>query len=112
MEKYLYKAYNTIYESEEIFVHKQTEGNDIIEIKMYRVPISEKNREGISYSLVFVRNEERVVGYDNCEKHEKDGNAHHKHIKDKIVPYVFTDEWKLLQDFNKDVEKTKRELTQ
>lgn len=116
MKKYLYGGYNAIHWTEEIFVHKQTEkyGDiiEIIEIKMYHVPISEKNKEGISYSLVCIWNGERIIGFDNCEKHEKDTNFHHKHIRNKIIPYAYVDRWKLLQDFNEDVEKMRKGMFQ
>lgn len=111
MKKYLYKVSNTQYKAEEIFTHKHVEENeDIIEIKILRVPISDKNKEGISYSLVYIRKGERIIGFDNFEGHEKDGNCHHKHIKDRIVPYEFVDEWKLIGDFNAEVEKIKKEI--
>ena len=88
MEKYLYMGSHTIHGTEEIFVHKQTEKDgdviEIIEIKIYRVPVSDRNKEGVSYSLVYIRNEQRIIGFDNCEGHEKDGNTHHKHITTTI----------------------------
>ena len=110
MEKYLYKAYNTLHGSEEIFVHKQGEENgDIIEIRIFRVPISDKNKEGISYSLVYIRNKERIIGFDNFEGHEKEGKRHHKHVKGQIIAYEFVDIWKVINDFNNEVEKIKKE---
>ncbi|MBI4147674.1 hypothetical protein HY490_00110 [Candidatus Woesearchaeota archaeon] len=36
------------------------------------------------------------------------GSNHHKHIKDRIIPYEFVDEWKLAEDFADDVDKIKR----
>lgn len=109
MENYLYKGYHTIYGSEEVLVHKQTEQNgDIIEIRIYNVPISEKNKEGISYSLVYVRGTERIVGFDNFEGHEKEGMRHHQHKGNKIILYQFTDIWSLVNDFNREVEKIKK----
>lgn len=109
MEKYLYKGYNTIYGSEEILVHKETEENGvIIEIRIFRVPISDKNKEGVSYSLVYIRNGERLMGFDNFEGHEKDGKRHHKHVREQIIAYNFVDIWKLINDFNEEVEKVRR----
>ncbi len=144
MKKYLYGGHHTIYGTEEIFAHKETDENGvIIDVKIYRVPISNKNKEGISYSLVYIaeaiyfrtfvspqldsertfisseiwfvhyiKDEQRIVGFDDCEGHEKNGNRHHKHIIGKIIPYEFVDEWKLLSDFNEEVEKVKRGLLQ
>ncbi len=93
----------------EIFRHKLIEENgDIIEIKILKVPTSEQNSEGVSYSLVYIREGKRLVGYDNFEGHLKEGSSHHKHIKDQVIPYQFVDEWKLIADFNEDIEKIKR----
>ncbi len=92
--------------AEEIFTHKHVEENgDIVEMRILRVPPSEKNKEGICYSLVYIRNGERIVGFDNFEGHEIEGNIHHKHIQGKIVPYIFVDEWKLIEDFNEEVKR-------
>ena len=42
--------------SEEIFTHKYIDENgDITEIKILRVKKTEKNPEGISYSLVYIK---------------------------------------------------------
>lgn len=95
--------------AEEIFYHKQIEDNtDIIEMRIWKVPKSKEYPEGIRYSLVYIRHGKRLVGYDNFGGHSKDGNFHHKHIKNKIIHYDFKDEWKLIEDFNEDVEKIRK----
>ena len=94
---------------EEVFRHKHIEENgDIIEIKIMNIPKSQLNTEGISYSLVYIRNGKRLVGYDNFGGHIKNGNIHHKHINEQVIPYEFVDKWRLLEDFNEDVDKVKR----
>ncbi len=94
---------------DEIFKHKEVQSNgEIIEYRILRVPCSPQNPEGFSYSCVYIRKGERLVGYDNFEGHEKSGMRHHKHIKGRIIPYDYVDEWKLIQDFNDDVEKIER----
>ncbi len=94
---------------EEIFRHKHIEENgDIIEIKIIKVPISTQNLEGISYSLVYIRDGKRILGYDNFEGHKKEGSSHHKHINQQVIPNTFIDEWKLIEDFNEDIEKIKQ----
>lgn len=113
MKKYLYKGYNTIYGSREVLVHKQIEENgDIIQIRIFSVPCSEKNREGVSYTLVYIRNGERLMGFDNFEGHEKDGKRHHKHIREQIIAYTFVDIWRLINDFNEEVEKIRKGVIQ
>lgn len=100
---------HTLYVPEEIFTHKHVEDNgDIVQMKILRVPKSENNPEGVSYSLVYIRNGKRLLGYDNFEGHKRDGKAHHKHINEQVVPYDYVGEWKLIEDFNEDVEKIKR----
>lgn len=97
--------------AEEIFVHKHIEENgDIIEMRIFRVPITEKNKEGVSYSLVYIHNGERMIGFDNFEGHETEGNNHHKHIRGRIIPYDFVDEWRLISDFDEEVERVRRSV--
>ncbi len=74
---------------------------------VYKVSKSEQNPDGISYSFVFIRDGERLIGYDNFEGHGEIGR-HHKHIKDRIIKYEFVDEWKIFEDFNEDIEKIKK----
>ena len=47
---------------------------------------------------------QRVIAYDNFEGYEGE-LRHHKHINDRIIPYKFIDEWTLMEDFAKDIEK-------
>ena len=95
--------------AEIIFHHKCIEDNgDIVEIKMFKVPKSEKQPEGISYSMVYICNGIRAIGYDNFEGHSEKGSSHHKHTFGKTVPYAFFDEWKAVEDFYLDVEKARQ----
>lgn len=105
-ENYKYGACNT--KGEEFLVYKFTEENgDIVEARITKVPISVRFPEGIKYSCVYIRNGKRLIGYDNSEG-DQQGPNHHKHIKDRIAGYEFVDVWKLLEDFNEDIEKIKR----
>lgn len=107
-ESFKYMVCFTVYVTEEIFSHKHIEENgDITEISILRVPKTVQNPNGVTYSLVYVRNGERLIGYDNFEGHAEIA-PHHKHLKDKLMPYDFVDEWKLIEDFMQDVEKIKR----
>ncbi|MBI4838290.1 MAG: hypothetical protein HY806_03950 [Nitrospirae bacterium] len=75
-----------------------------IEITMWRLPESTGDKpHGYKYSLVYVVNEVRVIGYDNAE-----GKGDHRHIKNKTEAYRFVSLRKLAHDFYNDVEKYKR----
>ncbi len=94
--------------SEEVFSNKYREENgDLVEIHIWEVPTSEENPAGLSYSFAYIRQGERLVGYDNFEGHEHIGR-HHKHLKERIIPYEFKDIWGLFEDFNEDIEKIKK----
>mgnify|MGYP001576991938 FL=1 len=92
-----------------IFEHKETAANgDIVEIHIFEVPKSEKQPEGVSYTMAYIRNGERIVGYDNFEGHLFEGSSHHKHVLGRILPYEFVDEWKAIEDFYIEIEKAKQ----
>ena len=91
---------------EVIFSHKYEENNgDTVEIRISTVPVSKEHPKGILYSCVYVREGKRLIAYDNYGEHGTFN--HHRHIKDHIESYDFIDQWKLLQDFNEDVQKIK-----
>lgn len=91
-----------------IFEHKETAANgDIVEIHIFEVPKSEKQPEGVSYRMVFIRDGKRLVGYDNFEGHVFEGSSNHKHIEEKILPYEYVDYWKAIADFCADVKKVR-----
>ena len=75
-----------------------------VEIKMWAVPSSPDKPEGYKYSLVYIVNGQRVVGYDNAE-----GKGHHRHRGIIEEPYLFISLEKLAADFYRDVEKYKKE---
>jgi len=85
--------------AELLYHNKKVESNgDIIEIKIWKVPVTEDKPFGVKYSLVFIRGSKRVIGYDNAER-----KGDHKHIGDKVFPYKFTTVKKLFKDFYKDL---------
>tara|TARA_B100000315_G_C14437613_1_gene523155 strand:- start:345 stop:635 length:291 start_codon:yes stop_codon:yes gene_type:complete len=90
-----------------IFEHKQIDNGFILDMKVIRIPKDKFHPEGIKYSLVMINKKtgKRLVGFDN---HEKKG--HHIHRLKKELPYEFVDEWKLIEDFNKECEQMKRRL--
>ena len=77
---------------------KEDSGN-IIEIKLWQVPVSTDKPHGYKYSLVYIENGERVIGYDNAE-----GKGDHKHNGKNTELYKFKTIRRLMEDFMKDVE--------
>ena len=73
-----------------------------VEIKIWKVPISEEMPHGLKYSLVYIVKNQRVIGYDNY-RHKGD----HRHYLGAEQPYVFESLRKLAQDFNEDVNRYK-----
>ncbi|HHT9117100.1 MAG TPA: toxin-antitoxin system TumE family protein [Candidatus Hypogeohydataceae bacterium YC38] len=79
------------------------EGN-IREIKIWRVKPAPDRSHGYKYSLVYIVQGRRVIGYDNAE-----GKGDHRHYGDRIGPYRFEDVDKLIEDFYSDIQKYKEE---
>jgi hypothetical protein len=77
---------------------------NIIEIKIWQLSEpTEDKPHGYKYSLVYVVEDTRVIGYDNAE-----GKGDHKHIRESVEPYKFTSLKELTQDFYRDIEQYKR----
>lgn len=78
--------------------------NNIIEVKMWKLtkPTPDKSH-GYKYSLVYVVEGKRIIGYDNAEL-----RGDHRHIRETEKPYRFVSLKKLAGDFYKDIEKYKR----
>lgn len=72
---------------------------NIVETKIWSVPVSEHTQYGVKYSLVYIVDGERVIGYDN-----ERGKGDHKHIDGRQIPYQFIDVDVLIEDFVNDVE--------
>ena len=72
---------------------------DLVETKLWSVPVTEYTPYGVKYSLVYIVNGERVVGYDN-----ERGKGDHKHIEGTEIPYAFVDVDVLVEGFANDVE--------
>jgi hypothetical protein len=87
-----------------IFYRKNVEPNsDIAEMKIWQVPTSTKNPQGIKYSLVYIRDGKRLIGYDNAE-----GKGHHRHNRSLEKPYEFKGVDALIEDFYADVETVRK----
>ena len=81
------------------------EYGNVMEIKVWKVPVTEHTPFGYKYSFVYVAGNERVVGYDN-----ERGKGDHRHLGSKELPYRFTDIAELLRDFQADVLAFKRRV--
>ena len=91
-------------EAKLIFYRKNIEPNgDIVEMRIWKVPSSQRASSGLKYSLVYIREGKRIIGYDNAE-----GKGHHRHYKSREFAYDFRDVDNLIKDFYEDVEKVRR----
>ena len=87
-----------------IFYRKNIEPNgDIVEMRIWKIPNSKRLPSGLKYSLVYIREGQRIIGYDNAE-----GKGHHRHHRRKEFAYDFRDVDNLIKDFYEDVEKIRR----
>jgi len=77
---------------------------EIVEIKIWKVPRSERYPEGFKYSLVYVKKGKRVLGYDNYQ-----GHGHHRHVGSHMEAYHFVGVERLLEDFRKDLQEVRNE---
>ena len=73
-------------------------------IKVWKVPVSKTNPEGMDYSLSLISPDgERVVGYDN---HWPKG--HHRHVLEEEGSYAYKDVDTLIVDFKADIIRIRR----
>lgn len=85
--------------AELLYREKRIYADGIIEMVVWRVPEPiPPSEHPFKYRLVFVRGGKRVVGYDN-----ERGKGDHRHADKSEMPYTFTDETQLLEDFWQDV---------
>jgi len=78
---------------------------DIMEIKIWEVPKSEDFPEGVKYSLAYIKEGRRVLGYDN-----ERGKSHHKHYFDGEEKIEFDDWENLVRKFLEDVKELRRDM--
>jgi len=70
-------------------------------MRIWQLPESTTERlHGLKYSLVYILNGERVVGYDN-----ERGKGDHKHVQGKELSYQFANVDQLIADFKADIER-------
>lgn len=85
-----------------LIIHdKYTRPNgNVVEMKIWKVPVTKDKPQGYKYSLVYIAKGKRLIGYDNAE-----GKGDHKHIKGKVESYNFKSITKIINDFYDDVRK-------
>ena len=80
---------------------RSTYEGGIVEMVVWQVPQPVPPSEHpFKYRLVYIREGQRVVGYDN-----ERGKGDHKHLAGREVTYKFVDIKTLMADFFRDVEK-------
>jgi len=77
---------------------KQIKGDELVEIKIWQLPESKSRTHQVKFSIVYVKNGKRLIGYDNAE-----GKGYHRHVRGKEEAYNFVDIGKLLEDFKRDL---------
>ena len=74
----------------------------VLEMVIWRVPEPVKgSSHDFKYRLVYGRDGERIVGYDNERRIKGD----HRHLEGREEPYAFTTVDVLVRDFLADVQK-------
>ncbi len=76
----------------------------LIEVKLWGVTPSPDKPHGYKYSLVYIAEGRRVIGYDNAER-----RGDHRHEGDIEEPYRFMSLDRLVSDFLKDVARCRGE---
>ncbi|MBA4417040.1 MAG: hypothetical protein C0392_03880 [Syntrophus sp. (in: bacteria)] len=80
------------------------EQGNTIEVKVWRLSEPKEDKpHGYRYSLAYIVDGERVVGYDNGE-----GKGDHRHYGRKEEPYFFESIDRLFDDFLEDVRRYKK----
>lgn len=89
----------------ELIYHEKWKENDTtVEIKVWSVPKSTDKPNGYKYSLVYIKEGKRLIGYDNAEM-----KGDHRHYEDRAEPYFFESLDKLFTDFYNDIRRYRDE---
>lgn len=95
----------TYMKAEPYYTYKRLyENGDIIEIAVWKVPVTADKPHGFKYALAFIRDGKRIVGYDNAER-----KGDHRHYEGKEFLYRFTGIEALLEDFFDEVRRFRDE---
>ena len=83
----------------ELVIHRRVVEADgsLVEIKVWQVPKNPRQPHGFKYSLVYIVDGQRMLGYDNA--HGRD----HRHVQGESHPYTFVAPARLIEDFLRDL---------
>jgi len=100
-----YSILDISYKMSELIFHEKRilSEKELVEMKIWRVPKSEDFPDRVKYSFVYVKNKERILGYDN-----ERGKGHHRHYKNEETKIDFKDPETLLNQFKEEIEELKR----
>lgn len=89
-----------------IKVIKTTDENgNTVEVRIWQLPKPTADKpHGYKYSLAYIVNEKRVIGYDNAER-----KGDHRHYGETEAYYKFKSIDKLFEYFHKDIERYKED---
>jgi hypothetical protein len=83
-----------------VFHTKTVKGDEIVEVKIWQMQKSLDRPHGVKFSVVYIKGGKRMLGYDNAEL-----KGYHRHYLGVEEPYEFVDIWKLIEDFQRDLER-------
>ncbi|MCX5804301.1 MAG: DUF6516 family protein [Proteobacteria bacterium] len=88
-----------------VFHQKVTnEKGGTVEVKIWELPQTSKDKpHGYRYSLVYILNGTRIIGYDNGER-----KGDHRHYGNREEPYRFISIERLFEDFYRDIRRCSR----
>lgn len=84
----------------ELLIHDRVKDRrgGVVETKVWSIPLTSDRPHGFKYSLVYIKDGLRIVGYDNAE-----GKGDHRHYYGKETRYRFIGIEKLFEDFHRDL---------
>lgn len=84
----------------ELIIHDRVKDRrgGIVETKVWSIPLTSDKPHGFKYSLVYIKDGLRIVGYGNAE-----GKGDHRHYHRKETRYKFMGIEKLFEDFYRDL---------
>lgn len=90
----------------ELVIHRRVVEPDgsLVEIKIWQVPKNPRQPHGFKYSLVYIVEGQRVLGYDNAHGHD------HQHRQGKGHSYTFSSPAALVEDFLRDLAEVQKGL--
>lgn len=90
----------------ELLIHDKVKDRygGIIEVKVWSIPKTVDKPHGYKYSMVYIKDGKRVLGYDNAE-----GKGDHRHYENKESQYKFISIKRLFEDFYTDLKEVMKQ---